>query len=161
MAEKIIIPDRTVSFEYMLFDGDPDDLRTVVATPTQMSPWIEAAELKLKHRIGRGTFGDVWLATHHQFADDFEEYHEVAVKVLHPLKEDLTQMFVDRFERIFLRSREMQGVGWLHGVSIMNGQVIFSLVNLVFFFGNLFRISVMVFSFIVSSSWFSITAFRY
>ncbi|KAJ9190015.1 hypothetical protein P3X46_001252 [Hevea brasiliensis] len=123
MAEKIRIPGPATSFEYMLFDGDPDHLRTVVATPTQISPWIEAAELKLKHRIGRGIYGDVWLATHHQSADDFEEYHEVAVKMLHPLKGDLTQMFVDKFERIFLRCREMHGVGWLHGVSVMNGQI--------------------------------------
>ncbi|XP_015573820.1 E3 ubiquitin-protein ligase KEG [Ricinus communis] len=123
MAEKIRVPEPATSFEYMLFEGDPDHLRTVVATPTQISPWIEPAELKLKHRIGRGIFGDVWLATHHQSSDDFDEYHEVAVKMLHPLKEDLTQIFVDKFEKLFLKCREILGVGWLHGISIMNGQI--------------------------------------
>nr|AMM42822.1 LRR-RLK [Vernicia fordii] len=123
MAEKIKVPEPATSFEYELFEGDPDHLRTVVATPTQISPCIEAAELKLKHRIGRGIFGDVWLATHHQSADDFDEYHEVAVKILHPLKEDLTQTFVYKFEKLFLKCREILGVGWLHGVSVMNGQI--------------------------------------
>ncbi|KAL6587765.1 hypothetical protein OROMI_000743 [Orobanche minor] len=89
MAEKIRVLERSASFEYMLFEGDPDHLRAVVATPTQISSWIKAAELKLKHKIGHRVFGDVWLATHHQAADDFDEYHEVAVKMLHPWNEDL------------------------------------------------------------------------
>ncbi|XP_022714811.1 E3 ubiquitin-protein ligase KEG-like isoform X2 [Durio zibethinus] len=111
------------SFEYELFEGDPDHLRTVVATPTQTRPWINPASLKLKHRIGRGPFGDVWLATHHQSGDDFDEYHEVAVKMLHPLKEEHMQKFLDKFEEIFLKCRELQGVCWLHGVSIINGKI--------------------------------------
>ncbi|WCJ40532.1 Protein kinase superfamily protein [Euphorbia peplus] len=123
MAEKIRVLDRSASFEYMLFEGDPDHLRAVVATPTQMSPWIKAPELKLKHRIGRGVFGDVWLATHHQAADDFDEYHEVAVKMLHPLDEELTQTFVDKFEKLFLKFREIEGVCWFHGISVMNGKI--------------------------------------
>ncbi|KAF2323226.1 hypothetical protein GH714_034238 [Hevea brasiliensis] len=47
MAEKIRIPEPATSFEYEPFEGDPEHLRIVVATPKQISPWIEAAELKL------------------------------------------------------------------------------------------------------------------
>lgn len=123
MAEQIGVTKPAASFEYELFEGDPDHLRTVVATPPQAKPWIEPDSLKLKHRIGRGPFGDVWLATHHQSADDFDEYHEVAVKMLHPLKEDCTKTFIDKFGELFLKFRELPGVCWLHGISVINGKV--------------------------------------
>lgn len=124
MAEKIGAPPPPASFEYELFEGDPDHLRTVAATSTQLSPWIDPASLKLKHRIGRGLFGDVWLATHHQSADDYDEYHEVAVKMLHTIREDHMQMFLDKFAGIFLKCRQLKGVCWLHGISIKTGKVI-------------------------------------
>ncbi|CAI9771497.1 unnamed protein product [Fraxinus pennsylvanica] len=38
-----------------------------------------------RHRIGRGPFGDVWLATHHSNTEHYKEYHEVAIKMLHPI----------------------------------------------------------------------------
>lgn len=123
MAEKIGAAPPPASFEYELFEGDPDHLRTVAATSTQLSPWIDPASLKLKHRIGRGLFGDVWLATHHQSADDYDEYHEVAVKMLHTIREDHMQMFLDKFAGIFLKCRQLKGVCWLHGISIKTGKV--------------------------------------
>lgn len=123
MAQQIKSPEIVASFEYELFEGDPDHLRTVVATPPKPSPWIDPAELKLKHRIGRGIFGDVWLATHHQMAVDFEKHHDVAVKMLPALNMEHTQAFVEKFEGLFLKCREMQGLCWLHGVSVINGKV--------------------------------------
>jgi len=72
MTEEIGSAKPATFFEYELFEGDPDRLRTVKATPNQTGPWIDPSSLKLKHRIGRGPFGDVWLATHHQLGHDFE-----------------------------------------------------------------------------------------
>ncbi|KAF5726947.1 Kinase superfamily protein isoform 2 [Tripterygium wilfordii] len=123
MADQIKAAMPEASFEFELLERDPDHLRTVVAMPNQTRPLIDHASLKLKHRIGRGPFGDVWLATHHQSADDFYEYHEVAVKMLHPLRDDHAQTFVDRFEELFFKCREIQGVCWLHGISIINGKI--------------------------------------
>lgn len=128
MTEHIGTEKPAVFFEYELFEGDPDHLRTVKATPTQTGPWIDPSSLKLKHRIGRGPFGDVWLATHHQLGHDFEEHHEVAVKMLHPLKEGHTQNFLEKFEELFLKFRGLQCVCWLHGISIINGQICIAMI---------------------------------
>nr|GEV11297.1 E3 ubiquitin-protein ligase KEG-like [Tanacetum cinerariifolium] len=110
------------SFDYMLYEGDPEHLRTVVATPNQPKPWIDPSLLKLKHRIGHGSFGDVWLATHHQTAQDYDEYHEVAMKMLHPIKEEDMPKFLVKFDELFLKLRKLQGVCWLHGVSVVSGK---------------------------------------
>ncbi|KAK9281305.1 hypothetical protein L1049_004203 [Liquidambar formosana] len=123
MAEQMGVAPPVASFEYELFEGDPEHLRTVVATPTQINPWIDPESLKLKHRIGRGPFGDVWLATHHQSGDDFDEYHEVAVKMLHSIKEDHMQTLLAKIEQLFLKCRGLQGVHWLHGISVLNGKI--------------------------------------
>ncbi|XP_057459701.1 E3 ubiquitin-protein ligase KEG-like [Actinidia eriantha] len=122
MSEQIGAFSPAVSFDYELYEGDPDHLRTVVAAPPQISPLIDPASLKLKHRIGRGPFGDVWLATHHQSADDFDEYHEVAVKMLHPI-EDHMQRFINKFEELFPKLRGHSGVCWVHGFSILSGKI--------------------------------------
>uniref|UniRef100_A0A7N0T9X3 Protein kinase domain-containing protein n=1 Tax=Kalanchoe fedtschenkoi TaxID=63787 RepID=A0A7N0T9X3_KALFE len=114
---------QAASFEYELLEGDPDHLRTVVATPNKVSAWIDPGALKLRHRIGRGPFGDVWLATHHQTAEDFEEYHEVAVKMLHPVKEEHMKTMLEKFEDLFSKIRGSQGVCWLHGMSVISGKV--------------------------------------
>ncbi|KAK2991579.1 hypothetical protein RJ640_000842 [Escallonia rubra] len=123
MAEEVGATPPAASFDYELYVGDPGQFKTVVATPSEASSWIDPASLKLKHRIGRGPFGDVWLATHHQSADDFDEYHEVAVKMLHPIKEDHMQKILDNFEALFLKFRQLPGVCWLHGVSVISGKI--------------------------------------
>lgn len=111
------------AFDYELYEGDPDHLRTVMATPSQPSPSIDSSSLKLKHRIGHGPFGDVWLATHHQSAQDYDEYHEVAVKMLHPIKTDYMPKLLDKFEEFFPRFRSLQSICWLHGISVISGKI--------------------------------------
>lgn len=111
------------AFDYELYEGDPDHLRTVVATPSQPSPSIDSSSLKIKHRIGHGPFGDVWLATHHQSAQDYDEYHEVAVKMLHPIKKDQMPKFLDKFEELFPKFRRLQSICWLHGISVISGKI--------------------------------------
>lgn len=125
MAEQIQAFSPPVPFDYELYEGDPDQLRTVDATPAQPNSYIDPASLKLKYRIGHGLFGDVWVATHHQSGTDYDEYHEVAVKMLHPIKEDNVNEFLRKFEELWrnLRSKQLQGVCWLHGISIISGKV--------------------------------------
>ncbi|XP_077215084.1 protein kinase superfamily protein [Tasmannia lanceolata] len=113
----------TDSFEYELFEGDPDHLKTVVSTPSRANLWIDPGVLKLMHRIGRGPFGDVWIATHHQSTEDYDEYHEIAVKMLYPIKEDQVQTFLAKFEDLFSKCQGLQGVCFLHGISIKNGKI--------------------------------------
>ncbi|XP_047342364.1 serine/threonine-protein kinase DDB_G0283821 [Impatiens glandulifera] len=111
------------SFDYELYEGDPDKLRTVVATPPSSTPWIDHSSLKLRHRIGRGPFGDVWLATHHQSGDDFDQHHEVAVKMLSSMKEEDVHMFLAKFEKLFFELREIPNLCWLHGISIVSDKI--------------------------------------
>ncbi|XP_024978881.1 E3 ubiquitin-protein ligase KEG-like [Cynara cardunculus var. scolymus] len=122
MAEQAGSEPSPPSFDYMLYEGDPEHLRTVVATPSEPSPRIDPSLLKLKHRIGHGPFGDVWLATHHQSAHDYDEYHEVAMKMLHPVKEEDMPKFLVKFEELFLRFRKLPSVCWLHGISVISGK---------------------------------------
>ncbi|CAK9164887.1 unnamed protein product [Ilex paraguariensis] len=123
MAEQIVAAPPVVSFDYELYEGDPDHLITVVATPNLARPWIDPASLKLKHRIGRGSFGDVWLATHHQSGDDFHQSLEVAVKMLPPIKEDQIEKILRKFEELFVEIKQFQSVCWLHGITIMSGKI--------------------------------------
>lgn len=120
MAEQTGSEPSAPAFDYMLYEGDPEHLRTVVATPNEPNPRIDSSLLKLKHRIGHGPFGDVWLATHHQSGHDFDEYHEVAMKMLPPIKEEDMPKFLVKFEDLFLKIRKLHGVCWLHGISIIS-----------------------------------------
>lgn len=124
MAGKVVPAQPVTSFEYeLLEDDDPDHFRTVVASSNQSTPWIDPAKLKLRHRIGRGPFGDVWLATHHESTQDYDEFHEVAVKMLHPVKEDCMRVLLDKFRNLFRESREVEGVCLIHGISVINGKI--------------------------------------
>ncbi|KAF6173789.1 hypothetical protein GIB67_030546 [Kingdonia uniflora] len=119
MAAKVGASPPSAHFDFELFEADPD----MPATSNQIRPWIDPVALKLKHRIGRGPFGDVWLATHHHYTADYDEYHEVAVKILHSIKEDHIQVLLDKFEDIFFKCQGLQGVCWLHGISVISGKV--------------------------------------
>ncbi|XP_058115573.1 uncharacterized protein LOC131258338 [Magnolia sinica] len=123
MAGQVGASPSTSSFEYELYGGDPDHPITIVSTPNTISPWIDPGVLKLRHRIGRGSFGDVWLATQHQSTEDYDEYHEVAVKMLFPIKEDQINNFLAKFEDVFSKCQEVRGVCFLHGVSTIGGKI--------------------------------------
>nr|CAD1831801.1 unnamed protein product [Ananas comosus var. bracteatus] len=123
MAGRVASSQATDAFEYMLLEGDPDHLSTVFSTPNRISPWIDPTMLKLKHRIGRGPFGDVWIATHHHLTEDESRFYEVAVKMLYPIKDDQLQVFSARFDEIFCKCQGVESVCFLHGISIQNGRV--------------------------------------
>lgn len=123
MAGQVPLSESSDSFEYMLFEGDPDHLKPVMLKPNQISAWINPDMLKLEHRIGRGPFGDVWLASHHHCAEDYDRYHEVAVKMLYPIKDDYVQVLINKFEKIFSKYQGLENVCLLHGISILNGRV--------------------------------------
>lgn len=125
MAEQIQAISPAVAFDYELYEGDPDQLTTVDATPVLPNSYIDPESLKLKYRIGHGLFGDVWVATHHQSGKDYNEYHEVAVKMLHPINKDHVHEFLHKFEEVWrnLKSKQLKGVCCLHGISIISGQV--------------------------------------
>ena len=123
MAKQIVPTQPGASFEYELLEDDPDHPTTVVASSSQISPWIEPSKLKLRHRIGRGPFGDLWLATHHQSTEDYDEFHEVAIKMLQPIKEEHARALLDKFEDLFSKCQGVGGVCWLHGVSVISGKV--------------------------------------
>lgn len=125
MAGRVASSQATDAFEYMLLEGDPDHLSTVFSTPNRISPWIDPTMLKLKHRIGRGPFGDVWIATHHHLTEDESRFYEVAVKMLYPIKDDQLQVFSARFDEIFCKCQGVESVCFLHGISIQNGRVSF------------------------------------
>ncbi|KAH9317981.1 hypothetical protein KI387_019750 [Taxus chinensis] len=110
------------SFEYELFEGDAENLRTVVAPPPQSNPWIDSGALKLTHRIGKGPFGDVWMATLH-YTEDYDEPREVAVKMLNFMSEEQVQPFMAKFENVFYKCQGTQHVCWSYGLSVKNEKI--------------------------------------
>ncbi|KAK4349146.1 hypothetical protein RND71_031901 [Anisodus tanguticus] len=123
MAGKAVDKPPTSAFDFLIVEGVSDHLTTVVASSSQSSPWIDPATIKLRQRIGRGVFGDVWLATRHQTTADYDEYHEVAVKMLHPMKEDNINLVLDHLANLFTQCQGLQHVCWLQGLSVINGKL--------------------------------------
>lgn len=123
MSKEVIATPSAPSFEYEILDRDAEFLRPVGASSNRTSAWIEPERLKLRHRIGRGPFGDVWLATHHQSTDDYDEYHEVAAKMLPAIAEDQTKIVLEKFNELYFKCQGVTSVSWIHGISILNGRV--------------------------------------
>ncbi|KAK6119544.1 hypothetical protein DH2020_046711 [Rehmannia glutinosa] len=123
MAGQVVANRPASSFEFVLVEGDSGDSSTVVASSNQINPWIDPTTIKLRHRIGRGPFGDVWLATHHRTSEDYDEYHEVAVKMLHPIKEDNIRDVLNRLDDILSKCQGLETVCWLHGLSVISKKI--------------------------------------
>ncbi|KAK6162069.1 hypothetical protein DH2020_001910 [Rehmannia glutinosa] len=110
MAGQVVANRPASSFEFVLVEGDSGDSSTVVASSNQINPWIDPTTIKLRHRIGRGPFGDVWLATHHRTSEDYDEYHEVAVKMLHPIKEVNIRDVLNRLDDILSKCQGLETI---------------------------------------------------
>ncbi|KAL6523904.1 Protein KINASE OF THE OUTER CHLOROPLAST MEMBRANE 1 [Orobanche minor] len=123
MAGQVVANRPASSFEFVLVEGDSADVSTIVKSPNQTGPWIDPTTIKLRHRIGRGPFGDVWLATHHLASEDYEEYHEVAVKMLHPVKEDNIRDVLNRLDGVLFKCQGLETVCRLHGLSVINKKI--------------------------------------
>ncbi|XP_027354492.1 E3 ubiquitin-protein ligase KEG [Abrus precatorius] len=121
MAQDIANPPSPFDFELLV--DDPEHLRTVTASLSNTDPWIEPERLKLRHRIGRGPFGDVWLATHHQSTEDYDEYHEVAAKMLPPIREEHMKTVLEKFRELYFQCQGVAGACSLLGASILNGRI--------------------------------------
>ncbi|KAJ0029886.1 hypothetical protein Pint_12409 [Pistacia integerrima] len=91
----------------------------------QTTMWINPARLKLGHRIGTGPFGETWLAMLRRSMEDYDYYedHEVAVKMLHPVKEDHMRVLLDKLDDLFSKCQGVEGVCFLQGISVMNGKI--------------------------------------
>lgn len=100
--------------------GDYEVLGTTVTSSNHL--WVDPNILKLLHRIGRGPFGDVWLATIHSSTKDFDEFHEVVVKML-PDAHDHIHSLLQRFQNTYQHVEAVKGVCWPQGITIKNGRV--------------------------------------
>ncbi|KAI9108802.1 hypothetical protein K1719_020107 [Acacia pycnantha] len=116
MAKEVTIIPSTTSFDYVVLGDDHENLRAVRGTPTHTSPRIKPERLKLRHRIGRGPFGGLWLATHHQTTEDYDEQHEVAIKMFYPIKEDNLRTVLEKFDELYHKCQGVTGACWLHGI---------------------------------------------
>ncbi|KAG6409481.1 hypothetical protein SASPL_127521 [Salvia splendens] len=96
---------------------------TLGASSHWMTPWIDPTRIKLRHRIGRGAFGDVWLAIHHRSSQDHDEYHEVAVKMLHPVKEDNIRDVLNRLGDLIFKCQGLDTVCLLYGLSVIKKRI--------------------------------------
>lgn len=120
--------DKTNSGEledYEICDNDPPSAaRMAVVESPQSSFWIKPEDVNLKHRIGRGPFGDVWLATLHSFNEEFDEFHEVAAKTLSFVTEEQVTDLQPKLYYIFQRCQNLSRVNWPRGISKKNDKVL-------------------------------------
>ncbi|MCO5603071.1 hypothetical protein L7F22_057215 [Adiantum nelumboides] len=89
----------------------------------QPNSWIKPDDLNLKHRIGRGPFGDVWLATLHSSNQDFDEFHEVAAKMLSFTSAHQVGDLLPKLNYIFQRCHNLSRVSSPRGISEKNGKI--------------------------------------
>lgn len=124
MAGKVV-DALSVSFsEYDFIEGDDEQPRTVVSASNLRIPRIEPSVLKLRHRIGRGPFGDVWLATYHRSTNEYDrQYHEVAIKMLHPVKQDDMRTLLDKFDDLYSKCQGVNNICSFQGISIIGGKI--------------------------------------
>lgn len=122
MAGQVVANRPAPSFDFVIVGGSGES-STLIASPGQITPWIDPTTIKLRHRIGRGPFGDVWLATHHRASEDYEEYHEVAIKMLHSVKEKSISEVLNRFGDLLHKCQGLETVCCLHGLSVINKKV--------------------------------------
>jgi hypothetical protein len=103
--------------------NDSEEYEVLGTTVTSSNHlWVDPSILKLSHRIGRGPFGDVWLATIHSSNKDFDEFHEVVVKMLPDAHEHVNAL-LQRFQTTYQQVEAVKGVCWPQGITIKNGRV--------------------------------------
>nr|GLL46976.1 uncharacterized protein LOC109159474 [Ipomoea trifida] len=119
MAGKVVEKQSNSFLGFEIVEGEPDILASVVATSSQIRPWIDPLSIKLRHRIGRGVFGDVWLGTRNQSAEDYE----VAVKILHPINKDNINVVLNRLGNLFSHCKGLRNVCHIQGVSVISGRL--------------------------------------
>ncbi|XVE53602.1 hypothetical protein DITRI_Ditri03aG0015800 [Diplodiscus trichospermus] len=110
MAGKFVNALSASFSEYEFLEGDDDQLGTVVAALNHRIPWIDPLMLKLRHRIGRGPFGVVWLATYHRSTKDYDQYYKVAIKMLHPIKQDDMRTLLDKFDDLYSKCQGLNNM---------------------------------------------------
>lgn len=125
MAGKVVANRPAPLFDFVMVDGDSGDVSTLTASSHQMTQFVDPTTIKLRHRIGRGAFGDVWLATHHRSSEDHDEYHEIAVKMLHPVKEENVRDVLNRLSDLLFKCQGLDTVCRLYGLSVINKRVSF------------------------------------
>ncbi|XP_047969581.1 uncharacterized protein LOC125213211 isoform X2 [Salvia hispanica] len=125
MAGQAVANRPAPSFDFVMVDGASGDVvsTTLGASSHRMTPWIDPTTIKLRHRIGRGAFGDVWLAIHHRSSQDHDEYHEVAVKMLHPVKEENIRDVLNRLGDLIFKCQGLDTVCLLYGLSVINKRI--------------------------------------
>lgn len=124
MAGKVVNALSASFSEYEFLEGDDDQLRIAAAASNLRIPWIDPSVLKLRHRIGKGPFGDVWLATYHPCSPkDYGQCSEVAIKMLHPIKQDDMRTLLDKFVDLYSQCQGVNNICFLQGISILSGKV--------------------------------------